>query len=164
MTEQKNNSRITIVEYKPEYHNRFREINVQWITRLYVMEEEDIKTVDDPESYVLKNGGKIYIALYNNYPVGTCAYLNLGNGVYEMIKMAVDESYRGLKIGKTIGEVSMQKIRELGAKKVILFSNRSGSATAIQLYHKLGFTEVPLGTSEFIRADIKMEVNFDREI
>jgi GNAT superfamily N-acetyltransferase len=149
---------IEIVEYLPEHCDRFKEINVQWITRLYVMEEEDIKTVEDPESYVLKAGGKIYIALCNGYPVGTCAYLNLGDGVYEMIKMAVDENYRGLKIGKKIGEVSVRKIKELGAKKIILFSNRSGSAAAIELYRKLGFSEVPLGSSEFIRADIRMEI------
>jgi hypothetical protein len=126
-------SEIQVVDYAPEHRIRFKEINEQWITRLYVMEEEDIKTVSDPEEYVLKNGGRIYIALHIGFPVGTCAYLNLGEGVFEMIKMAVDEKYRGLKIGKTIGEFSMRKIRELGAKKIILFSNRKGSAVAIDL-------------------------------
>jgi len=162
MNKQTENNEIEIVEYTTAHRERFKEINVQWITRLYVMEEEDIKTVEDPESYVLKDGGKIYIALYKGFPVGTCAYLNLGNGVYEMIKMAVDENYRGLKIGKKIGEISVQAIKDLGAKKIILFSNRSGSATAIELYHKLGFVEVPLGISEFIRADIKMEIEVSR--
>jgi GNAT superfamily N-acetyltransferase len=154
-----NQQEIQIVEYLPEHRQRFKEINVQWITRLYVMEEEDVKTVDDPEGYVLKDGGKIYIAFYKGFPVGTCAYLNLGDGVYEMIKMAVDENYRGLKIGKKIGEVSIQKIKELpDAKKIILFSNRKGSAKAIEMYYKLGFIEVPLGASEFTRADIRMEM------
>ncbi len=151
---------IQIVEYLPEHRIRFKEINEQWITRLYEMEEEDIKTVSDPEEYVLKGGGRIYIALYKGFPVGTCAYINLGQGVFEMIKMAVDENYRGLKIGKKIGEISMGHIRELGAKKVILFSNRKGSAVAIELYTKLGFVEVPLGESEFQRADIRMEVTY----
>ena len=153
-----NEEEIQIVEYLPEHKQRFKEINVQWITRSYVMEEEDIKTVEDPEGYILKDGGKIFIALYKGHPVGTCAYLNLGNGVYEMIKMAVDENYRGLKIGKEIGEISVRKIKELNPKKIILFSNRQGSAKAIEMYHKLGFKEVPLGTSEFTRADIRMEI------
>lgn len=117
-----NEEEVQIVDYLPEHKQRFKEINVQWITRSYIMEEEDIKTVEDPEGYILKDGGKIYIALYKGYPVGTCAYLNLGDSVYEMIKMAVDENYRGLKIGKTIGEVSVQKIKELKPKKIILFS------------------------------------------
>lgn len=151
---------IEIVEYTPEHKARFKEINVQWITRSFVMEEEDIRTVDDPEGYILKGGGKIFIALHNGFPVGTCAYLNFGNGVYEMIKMAVDEKYRGLKIGSKIGHVSVQKIKDLGAKSIFLYSNTKGSPTAIQLYRKLGFVEIPLGNSEFQRADIKMELVF----
>ncbi len=154
---------LQIVEYIPAHRQRFKEINEQWITRAYVMEEEDIKTVSDPEHYVLKDGGRIFIALCNDYPVGTCAYLNLGNDTYEMIKMAVDENYRGLKIGKLIGEHSVQKIKELGAAKIILFSNRAGSAAAIELYKKLGFSEAPLGSSEFQRADIRMELEFGQD-
>jgi GNAT superfamily N-acetyltransferase len=149
---------IEIVEYRNEHQPRFKEINEQWITRSYFMEAEDQKTLDDPEDYILKNGGKIFIALHNDYPVGTCAYLNLGSGIYEMIKMAVDEKFRGLKIGRKIGEYSVQKIKELGARKIILFSNTKGSAAAIDLYYKLGFQKVELGSSEFIRADIKMEM------
>ena len=151
---------IKIAEYLPEHRDRFKEINVQWITRSFVMEEEDIKTVDDPEGYILKGGGRIFIALYNNEVAGTCAYLNFGNNEFEMIKMAVDEKFRGLKIGKTIGEESLKKMKAYGAKKIFLFSNTKGSATAVTLYRKLGFTEIPLGDSEFQRADIRMELIF----
>src|SRR6266566_3120257 len=129
---------IKIVEYKPEHKERFKEINVQWITRNFVMEEEDIKTVNDPEGYILKDGGEIFIALYKNFPVGTCAYLNMGENIYEMIKMAVDEKYRGLKIGSILGKESVQKIKELGAKNIFLYSNTKGSPVAIELYRKLG--------------------------
>jgi len=149
---------IEIVEYRPEYRQRFKEINVQWITRDFVMEEEDIKTVDDPEGYILKPGGKIFLALYNNEVAGTCAYQNFGEEGFEMIKMAVDEKYRGLKIGKIIGQVSLQKMKEYGAKRIFLFSNTKGSSTAVQLYYKLGFKEIPLGNAFFERADIKMEL------
>jgi ribosomal protein S18 acetylase RimI-like enzyme len=151
---------IHIVEYLPQHRLRFREINEQWITRSYVMEEEDIKTVEDPETYILKDGGKIYIALYKGHPVGTCAYLNMGDKVYEMIKFAVDEDYRGLKIGKILVEESVESIKQLGADKIILFSNKGGSAKAIEMYYKMGFKEIPLGNSEFARADIKMELVF----
>jgi len=153
-------NKIKIVEFLPEHRSRFKEINVQWITKSFVMEEEDVKTIDDPEGYILKDGGKIFIALYNGEVVGTCAYLNFGNNEFEMIKMAVDEKFRGLKIGKIIGEISLQKMKEYGAKRIFLFSNTKGSATAVQLYHKLGFKEIPLGNSEFQRADIKMELIF----
>ncbi len=150
---------ISIVEYEAKHQPRFKAINEQWITRNHVLEEEDIKTLADPEGYVLKGGGRIFIALYNDYPVGTCAYLNMGDNVYEMIKMAVDEDYRGKSIGRLLGEFSIPKIKEMGAEKIILFSNTQGSQIAIELYKKLGFTEIPLGNSEFLRADIKMELN-----
>jgi len=152
---------IEIINYLPEHQQRFKEINEQWITRKYIMEEEDLKTVNDPYGYVIKGGGRIFIATLNGQVVGTVAYLNMGNGVYEMIKMAVDENYRGLKIGKLLGEHSVQAMKEFGAKSLILFSNKEGSATAIQLYYKLGFAEVPLGSSEFQRANIKMELIFN---
>jgi GNAT superfamily N-acetyltransferase len=158
MNRRKSDGHIKIVEYNKIHQPRFKKINEQWISKLFVMEEEDILTLENPEKHVLQKGGKIYIALYNDYPVGTCGYINMGGGVYEMIKMAVDEDYRGLKIGLKIAEYSIQKIKELGANKIILFSNTKGSQTAIQLYRDLGFKEVPLGKSEFIRADIKMEL------
>lgn len=152
------NNDVKIVEYRPEYRERFKEINVQWITKSFVMEEEDIKTVDDPEGYILKPGGKIFLALYNNEVAGTCAYQNFGEQGFEMIKMAVDEKFRGLKIGKIIGEISLQKMKEYGANRIFLFSNTKGSAAAVNLYYKLGFKEIPLGKADFARADIKMEL------
>lgn len=150
---------IEVLEYLPEHRQRFKEINVQWITRSHVLEEEDIRTLDDPENYVLKGGGRIFIALYKGVVVGTCGYLNFGpDEGFEMIKMAVDEDYRGLRIGRRLGEVSLQKMKEAGAKRIFLYSNTIGSATAILLYKTLGFTEIPLGNPEFLRADIKMEL------
>lgn len=154
-------SKIDIVSYSAAHRQRFKDITVQWVTRSYKMEEEDWKAANDPEGYILENGGFIFIAMINDYPVGTCAYLNLGNNIFEMIKMAVDEDYRGLGIGKKIGEESVKKMKENGAKKIILFSNRKGSARAIEMYHKLGFHEVPLGESEFARADIRMEMELN---
>jgi ribosomal protein S18 acetylase RimI-like enzyme len=152
------NKKVEIVHYLPEHRRRFKEINEQWITRSFVLEEEDIRTLEDPESYILKNGGAIYIALYDGEVAGTCAYLNFGNNSYEMIKMAVDERFRGLKIGKLIGEYSLNDMRKKGAKHIFLFSNTKGSAVAIKLYRTLGFKEIELGNSEFQRADIKMEL------
>jgi len=152
-------SMIEIVAYKHSHQQRFKEINIQWITRKHELEEEDIRTLDNPEDYVLKGGGRIFIALYKGMAVGTCAYLNFGNDVYEMIKMAVDEDYRGLNIGRALGEFSMKKMKEAGAKTLFLFSNTQGSAVAIELYKKLGFTETPLGNPEFLRADIRMEIH-----
>ena len=147
---------IQIVEYRPEYQQRFKEINVQWITRSFEMEEEDIKTVDDPEGYILKGGGKIFIALYNNEVVGTCAYLNFGDHLYEMIKMAVDEKFQGKKIGNRLMEFCIEKAKLLSSPRIFLYSN-TVLQPAIHLYRKYGFVEIPIGKVDYKRSNIKME-------
>jgi ribosomal protein S18 acetylase RimI-like enzyme len=151
---------VKIVDYTSDHKKRFIEINEAWITKDFVLEEIDKRELYNPEENILKGGGAILIALHKNEPIGTCALVNMGNGEYELIKMAVDEKARGLKIGKLLGLKALERAKFLGAKKVILHSNTKFSAIAIQLYIKLGFKEIPLIKSEFERANIKMEINF----
>ena len=149
---------IRIEDFKPEYKKAFIEINEAWISKDYVLEELDKKELYDPEGNILKGGGAILIALYNGEPVGTCALVNMGNGTFELIKMAVAEKARGLKIGRLLGIKTIEKAKALGAKKIILYSNTKFSGIAVQLYYKLGFKKVALGDTEWQRADIKMEL------
>jgi GNAT superfamily N-acetyltransferase len=148
---------IRIVDYKPEHAKAFYDLNYAWISDTYEVEPEDEKTLSDPETYYLKDGGAILIALYGEEPIGTCALKRNGD-VVEMSKMTVSSSMRGKKIGDLLGNAVLEKARELGARKVILYSNRKGSAAGINLYKKLGFEEVPLTGHNFKRADIKMEL------
>ncbi|WP_187264506.1 GNAT family N-acetyltransferase [Pontibacter beigongshangensis] len=148
---------IQIVDFKPAHATVFRELNEEWITRHFALEEADIKSLNDPQGYILDKGGFILMALYNGEPVGTCALLKEEDGVYELAKMAVTEKARGLKIGKVLGEAALAKARAAGAGKVYLVSNRT-LLPALSLYRKLGFAEVPLPPSIYQRADIKMEV------
>ena len=122
------------------------------------MEESDTIVLNDPYTHILSGGGAILVAVYKNEFVGTCALINEDHGDYELTKMAVDENLRGLQIGYHLGIATLEKAEMLGAKKVILHSNRKGSAAAINLYYKLGFKEIPLGNAPWARADIKMEI------
>jgi DNA-binding MarR family transcriptional regulator/GNAT superfamily N-acetyltransferase len=151
-------SSVSIVDYKPEHGQAFYDLNYAWISETYEVEPEDEKTLSDPEKYYLKDGGAILMALYNDEPVGTCALKWSGEGVVEMSKMTISKNMRGKKLGDLLGNAVIQKAADLGAKKVILYSNRKGSAAGINLYKKLGFVEVPLGDTNFKRADIKMEI------
>lgn len=152
---------LSIVEFEPLHADAFRELNTAWITQSFVMEESDKVVLNDPYEHILKNGGAILIAKYKNEFVGTCALINEGHGDYELTKMAVDQKLRGLKIGYHLGVATLEKAKQLGAKKVLLHSNRKGSAAAIELYRKLGFKEIPLGDAPWARADIKMEILID---
>lgn len=148
---------VTIVDFEPQHAAAFRELNEEWITRYFVMEEADYKSLNDPQGYILDKGGYILMAAYKNEIVGTCALIYDGDGVYELAKMAVTPKAQGLQIGKKLGEAAIQKAREAGAVKVYLVSNRK-LETALNLYRRLGFTEVPMPPSIYARADIKMEI------
>ncbi|MCE7064245.1 GNAT family N-acetyltransferase [Dyadobacter sp. CY326] len=152
------NSAIKIVDYTPEHAKAFYDLNYAWISESYDVEPEDEKVLADPEKYYLEDGGAILIALYNEEPVGTCALKWGEPGVVEMSKMTVSKEMRGKKIGDLLGYAVIEKARQLGAEKLILYSNKKGSAAGINLYRKLGFIEVPLTGHNFKRADIKMEL------
>lgn len=149
---------ISIVDYSSEYAKAFCDLNYAWISETYEVEREDEKVLSDPERYYLKDGGAILMVLYHGEPVGTCALKWSGTETVEMSKMTVAKSMRGKRIGDMLGNAIVEKAREIGAGKVILYSNRKGSAAGINLYRKLGFVEVPLTGADYKRADIKMEL------
>ncbi|GAA6768015.1 hypothetical protein AAFH68_39670 [Flavobacterium sp. CGRL1] len=74
---------VEIVEYKPEYQEAFRALNVEWISNYFEMEEADYKALDNPKEYILNKGGKILVALYQNEPVGVCALIKMNNPDYD---------------------------------------------------------------------------------
>jgi ribosomal protein S18 acetylase RimI-like enzyme len=150
--------KLQIINYRPEHFSRFRQINIDWISKSYVLEDIDKKVLNNPDEYILKDGGSILMAIYGKEIVGTCSLTNEGHGIYELTKMGVDEKYRGLKIGYHLGVAIIEKAKQKNAKKVILYSNTKHSGIAIDLYRKLGFIEVPMDSALWVRADIKMEI------
>ena len=151
-------AKVEIIGYEPQYQPSFFELNKQWIEKDFPLEEIDIAVLSNPEEYILNSGGAILLARINDVIVGTCALKKVSDEEYELTKMAVDENYRGRKIGEKLGRATLEKAKQLAAKKVILYSNRHTSAIAIQLYLKLGFIEIPLEPGVYKRANIKMEV------
>jgi len=150
---------VKIVEYKAEYQEAFRTLNVEWISTYFEMEEADYKALDNPEDYILKKGGKILVALYENEPVGVCALIKMNNSEYdfEMAKMAVSPKAQGKSIGWLLGKAIAEKAKELGAKKIYLESNTI-LKPAINLYYKLGFEKVFGLETPYKRCNIQMEL------
>jgi DNA-binding MarR family transcriptional regulator/GNAT superfamily N-acetyltransferase len=150
---------VKIVDYKPEYQEAFRALNVEWISTYFEMEEADYKALDNPEEYILKKGGKILVALYENEPVGVCALIKMNNSEYdfEMAKMAVSPKAQGKNIGWLLGQAILNSAKELGAKKIYLESNTI-LKPAINLYYKLGFEKVFGLETPYKRCNIQMEL------
>ncbi len=151
---------VDIAEYSCEQKNAFKQLNQRWIEQHWQMEASDHKALDYPQENIVDKGGYIAIASIDNEVVGTCALLKMDNHSFELAKMAVAESAKGLGIGMLLGEHVIQKSRELGAKRIYLESN-SVLVPAINLYRKLGFKRVIGVSSPYQRCNVQMELKID---
>ena len=152
---------INIIDWRPEYQEAWKNLNLAWISRDFEVEQIDLDTLDFPEQFFITDGGAVLLAQQDDGEIlGTVALQPFGNGIFELAKMTVAEKARGLKIGEKLGQAALDRARNAGAKKVFLLSNTK-NYQAINLYFKLGFRCVPLDSKEFKRANIQMEVNFD---
>lgn len=149
---------VAIMEWHPKWAGDFRRLNEEWITRYFVLEADDRRTLNDPEREVIAAGGAIVLAVSDGEVVGTGALVSEGDGVYELAKMAVTPAWQGRGIGRLVAERLLAIARERGAKKVELVS-QSGLTPALKLYSSLGFRHVPVGTVSYQRADVRMELS-----
>lgn len=156
---QRESRQVKIVPYKPAYRKAFRDLNEEWISTWFKMEPADYKALDDPEGYILRKGGHILVALYNDEPVGVCALIRMQDPDYdyELAKMAVSPRVQGKNIGWLLGNACVQKARSLGASRIYLESNTI-LKPAINLYHKLGFQKVAGRSTPYERCNIQMEL------
>jgi putative acetyltransferase len=150
---------IEIIEYKDQYQPAFRALNVAWLDQYNLKESHDLEILDDPRKHILLNGGVIYLALHQGEVVGSAAIIKEPDDTYELAKMGVAPTHQKMGISKLLLERCLAKARELGAVRVILFSNHQLKA-ALGLYEKYGFQLVPVKDSPFVTADVKMELVF----
>jgi GNAT superfamily N-acetyltransferase len=149
---------IRIEPYEPKYKKAFFELNEQWITTYFSMEEPDRIALFNPETYILERGGFIFVATLEGTAVGVCALIKRDDEYqYELAKMAVAPEVRGRKIGYLLGQAVIEKARELNASRIFLESN-TRLAPAIHLYEKLGFKKIIGPPTPYKRADIQMEL------
>ncbi|KQO20909.1 MarR family transcriptional regulator [Flavobacterium sp. Leaf82] len=150
---------VQIIDFEPQYLDAFKALNVEWISTYFEMEEADYKALDNPQEYILDKGGKIFVALYRNEPVGVCALIKMKNSNYdfEMAKMAVSPKAQGKNIGFLLGQAIVNSAKEMGADKIYLESNTI-LKPAINLYYKLGFQKVYGLATPYKRCNIQMEL------
>lgn len=154
MTEQ-----IEIIGYDEKYHSDFKRLNLDYLDKYNLTESHDLIILDNPEEIVIANGGFLWLAKAGEEIVGTVGILPEGHGIFELIKMCVAEKWRGKGISKLLMETCLQKVKELGGERIILFSNHQ-LKTALKLYEKYGFKNVEVKDSPFVTADVKMELMF----
>jgi ribosomal protein S18 acetylase RimI-like enzyme len=154
---------ISILEYLPEHQPYFEKFNRAWIETMFTMEPVDEWVVTNPDKAILDPGGAILMASYAGSIAGTVGLRKVDDGVFEFTKMAVDPNFRRLGIAEALSYASFKKAAELGAEKVILYSNTK-NAEAIRLYEKIGFTHVDVEKGVYERANVKMEIPIEMAV
>ena len=148
---------LKIIPYRSEHQAVFKQLNLEWLDFYHLTESHDLMILDDPEGKVIGKGGFIWMAEADGKIVGSAGLMKEEESVFELVKMAVTEGYRGKGIAKVLLERCLYKAREIGAKKVTLFSNHQ-LHTAISLYEKYGFYHTALVNSPMETADVRMEL------
>lgn len=149
---------ISILSYQPSYQPYFEKLNRVWLEKLFTMEPLDEYLLKNPEEAILKDGGQILFASVDGQIVGTVALKQTGDNIVEMIKMGVDEAWRGVGIGKHLCEAAIETARSMNAKKIILYSE-SNLKAALAIYKQYGFIQKAGDRAKYKRADVYMELD-----
>lgn len=160
VNEECESSKVCFVDYIPKYQKAFKALNVEWISQYLSLEKPDYKALDNPDDYILKQGGSILIALYDNVPVGCCALIKMENNTFELAKMAVSPQVQGKGIGLLLGNKIIEKAKIIGANRLYLESN-TVLVPAVKLYRKLGFEHIEGASSPYERCNVQMELYLD---
>jgi len=158
MKERRKQADIKILDFSPELQPAFERLNRQWIERYFEMEKPDYEILLNPQEQIIEQGGAIFFAEFDDAGiVGTIALMPEDKDNYKMVKLAVNENYQGYGIGEKLCRALLAHAEQLKARKVVLYSN-TALQSAIRLYKRLGFIEVPVDNSAYERINIKMEI------
>ncbi len=134
---------LSIVEYADEHAKAFHDINVEWILSMFVLEDHDREVLENPREFIIDPGGVILLVKSEAHGiVGACALMKSGEGEYELTKMGVHETVRGLKAGEFLLRAVLDRAATMRMTKLYLLTNSKCEA-AIHLYKKLGFSHDP---------------------
>ncbi len=149
---------IEIVEYDEKYLEEFKKMSYEWLLKYNLLEDEDERIINNPQEIIIDNGGYIFFAKCGDDIAGTVSLIKVDKQTFELAKLAVKEKYQGLKISNVLMDKCFEKAKQNNATKIILYSNKL-LTTALKLYEKYKFTEIPLTNTKYLESDIKMELN-----
>ena len=150
------NQTIEIIDFTNELCDPIKSLNYEWLEKYFRVEEGDVVSLSNPKKYIIDKGGFIFYAKLDNKIVGTVSLLKRADTIYELGKMAVTDSAKGLGIGTILLEHCLYEAKQKQIKTLILYSNTI-LQSAMHLYRKYGFEEVELESDLYERANIKME-------
>jgi GNAT superfamily N-acetyltransferase len=130
---------LTLHDFRDDLAHHFHDINAEWIEAMFRLEDTDREVLQNPRERIVEPGGVIlFVEAAGLGIVGTCALQKTGANSYELTKMGVCASARGMKAGEFLLAAVIEHAVSLGADPLYLLTNAK-CAPAIHLYEKLGF-------------------------
>jgi len=130
---------LRIVEYNESLAPAFGAITREWVEDMFTLEANDIKIIENPKSMILDRGGEIlFVEAEGLGIVGTCALMPVEGDSFELTKMGVRASARGLKAGEFLLARVLERARQMPIGELFLLTNKK-CAAAVHLYEKAGF-------------------------
>ncbi len=151
---------IRIVPYEERYMKDFIRLSIQWITTYWTLEPCDEALFADPYGMFVATGGEIFSAVDSatGNVAGFCALVRHSeNGAirWELARLAVDPAYRCLGVGGKLVDAVIELARKKGASQLHLDTSRR-LESAVRLYRRKGFVEIPCGAAHYQRTDMQM--------
>jgi DNA-binding MarR family transcriptional regulator len=130
---------LRIREFSDELAPHFSDINAEWISEMFHLEDADREALGQPRANIVDAGGVIlFVEAQGLGIVGTGALLKSGENSFELAKMGVRKHARGLKAGEFLLSALIERAMSLEAEELYLVSNAK-CAAGIHLYEKFGF-------------------------
>jgi putative acetyltransferase len=125
-----------------EWHRRTHPDYHHLIDRYFNTPEFEAELAGLPEHYAAPRGA-LLLARDDGMPAG-CVALHAydAGGDCEMKRMFVPDAFRGLGVGRALGEGIMAAARAAGYRRMLLETSRD-QHDAIRLYERLGFMPIP---------------------
>ena len=136
---------ITIVhaetpEHIEETRRIFREYEA-WLGLSLCFQNFEAELRDLPGKYALPDG-RLLLAIDDDNVAGSIAMRKLEDGVCEMKRLFVRESYQGSGVGRMLIERLISEALDAGYSKMRLDTFPPKMAKAVRLYESYGFREI----------------------
>ena len=148
---------VQIVEFEDSHAAAFKALNEAWIAKHFTLEAKDSEVLDDPKGKIIAKGGRVFMAMAGEAPVGCVALIPMADGGFEVAKMTVSEAARGTGLGRALMDRCIEAGRTAGVPRLYLETN-SSLAPARALYLAAGFKDLPPAPTPYARCDSWMEL------
>lgn len=154
---------MKVVPYAPKYKQDFIDLNVAWISDMFKIEPADVAELENVDS-AIEAGGQIFFTLDDDGTVLACCMIApRADGEWEIMKFATRADAQGKGAGRACLQASIDYAEEQGVPSILIVSNRR-CESAVHLYRKFGFDEIPVDKERFPFecADIAFEMSLAR--